>query len=216
MRRRMSERHMCNFTLTLNLSWKVRLVYSTKKRLVSRNILMDHECRLEKAAVFWFYTWWSHPVPVVHCIQRSKQESSQVQNVSYCLLHQQGHFQGCACLVLSRSGNVQYQKFRIIAEKCDHEVEAALQVVLPHFDLIFVTSSSSSPNMRSLLSASWEDEPWEETARRPTKPGAFFTFLLRSLFVLTKVKAPALQSLQQAHITTWVHDEILTSQLQTW
>jgi hypothetical protein len=25
-----------------------------------------------------------------------------------------------------------------------------------------------------------------------------------------------LQSLQQAHITTWVHDEILTSQLQTW
>jgi len=50
------------------------------------------------------------------CIQRSKQESSQVQNVPYCLLHQQGHFQGCACLVLSRSGNVQYQKFRRIAE----------------------------------------------------------------------------------------------------
>ena len=32
--------------------------YSTKKRLVSRNILMDHGCRPEKAAVFWFYTPW--------------------------------------------------------------------------------------------------------------------------------------------------------------
>jgi len=29
--------------------------------------------------------------------------------------------------------------------KRDHEVEAALQVVLPHFDLIFVMWSSSSP-----------------------------------------------------------------------
>jgi len=46
-------------------------IYGTKKRLVSRNILMDHGCRPEKAAVFRFYTPWHGAAPVVHCSFRA-------------------------------------------------------------------------------------------------------------------------------------------------
>lgn len=84
-------------------------------------------------------------------------------DVLCCSLHQQSHLLGCAGLVLSQSGNVQYQKFRIIAEKCDHSGSRSAGGSTAAFDLIFVMSSSNCPNTRSLPSASWEDEPWEET-----------------------------------------------------
>lgn len=97
-------------------------IYGTKKRLVSRNILMDHGCRPEKAAVFRFYTPWHEAAPVGHCsfraafrVRNRKAPRSRTSRIA-CSTNR-ANFQGCASLVLSQSGNVQYQKFRIVAEK---------------------------------------------------------------------------------------------------
>jgi hypothetical protein len=111
------------YQLLLYLASKTSIgIYGTKKRLVSRNILMDHGCRPEKAAVFRFYTPWHGAAPVVHCSFRAafrvrdrKAPRSRTSRIA-CSTNR-ANFQGCASLVLSQSGNVQYQKFRIVAEK---------------------------------------------------------------------------------------------------